>query len=299
MVGLSIRLHGISMEKSSGQQADGVSVLQVSTILPLGDGLQIRSKAMRLPHVVITLFAAGALVATSNLGATTLSALTTDELFQQAQLVVLGVVAAVEYRNSDTDSSHPMSLPHAFVTIDIEHTYKGNAPSGNVITLRFQGGPDGKGNALLIPGVPLFDVGDRDVLFIRGNGRQIAPLVGWQQGRFRIVNDLVYGDAGEAVWLTQSGKLVPGKKQPLEAVTTHNLGGTPLRFGYEGGAREWEPPAGAKRMTATRFANFIRAKVRRLTPRSLAPEPNLNIQEPFFAEVPEPVPPPSNTESGP
>jgi len=242
---------------------------------------------MRLNGLVAVCFSVGALIIGNDLGATTLSSPTTVELFERAELLVQAVVVGVEYRNSDMDRNHPLSLPHTFVTLQIERAHKGSAQSGNLITLRFQGGPDGAGNVLLIPGVPLFDVGDRDVLFIRGNGTELVPLVGWQQGRFRIVNDLVYSDEGEEVWLTDSGELVLGEPQPLVEVTTHDLGGSTLQLNAQVGVQRRELPAGARRMSAGRFTKFIEDAVRRLGHQAAKvqlAQPSVDIRDQFFVE---------------
>jgi hypothetical protein len=46
----------------------------------------------------------------------------------------------------------------------------------NFITLRFLGGPKKNGGFTWIPGVPMFDVGDRDMLFVRKNGMRKLPI---------------------------------------------------------------------------------------------------------------------------
>lgn len=184
-----------------------------------------------------------------------------------------------------------------FVTFGIERAFKGSAQSGSSITLRFQGGPDGQGKAMMIPGVPMFDVGDRDILFIRGNGTQIAPLVGWEQGRYRIVQGMVYSDAGEEVWLTDRAKVALGKQHALQEVVTHDLAETAMEFGLEGKKPNWTPLSGAKRLDAAGFASFIDNKVKQL-PTSLGsaaevPEPSVYIQDKFYVKAPKPAAPPS------
>lgn len=253
---------------------------------------------MKLSKHVSSLLMAGVLVASaSHAGATSLDRVSTDQLVAEAELIVQGVVKAVEYRNSDVASGEHVALPHTFVTFGIERAFKGSAQGGSSITLRFQGGPDGQGKALMIPGVPMFDVGDRDILFIRGNGTQIAPLVGWEQGRYRIVQGMVYSDAGEEVWLTGRAKVALGKQHALKEVVTHDLAGTVMEFGLEGEKRNWTPPSGAKRLDAAGFASFIDNKVKKL-PSSLGsaaevPEPSVYIQDKFYVEAPKPAAPPS------
>lgn len=251
---------------------------------------------MKFSKHISLLFMTGAFVA-GHAGATTLIPVDTDQLIEKAGLIVQGVVTAVEYRNSDVDSPEHISLPHTFVTFDIERSFKGSTPSDSSITLRFQGGPDGKGRVMMIPGVPLFDVGDRDILFIRGNGTQMTPLVGWEQGRFRIVNDMLYSDAGEELWLTPGGKFTRGKQHALEEVATHNMGGAPIRFGIQDAKPNRTPPAGAKRLDAAGFARFVTDKVEQpRTEPEAAPvdlEPSVAIQDKFYVERPKPVAPTS------
>jgi hypothetical protein len=253
---------------------------------------------MKLSKHVSSLLMAGVLVASaSHAGATSLDRVSIDQLVADAEIIVQGIVQAVEYRNSDAASAEHVALPHTFVTFGIERAFKGSVQSGSSITLRFEGGPDGQGVVLMIPGIPLFDVGDRDILFIRGNGTQSAPLVGWEQGRYRIVQGMVYSDAGQEVWLTGRGKVVHGKQHALEEVVTHDLAGTAMEFGLEGQERDWTPPSGAERLDAAGFASFIDSKVERLpTARGSAAtvaDPSVYIQDEFYVTALTPEPPPS------
>lgn len=251
---------------------------------------------MKLSKHISLLFMTGAFVA-GHAGATTLTPVSTDQLIERAEFIFQGVVTSVEYRNSDVDSADHVSLPHTFVTFEIERAFKGNAQSGGFITLRFQGGPDVTGSTMMIPGVPHFDVGDRDILFTRGNGTQMTPLVGWEQGRFRIVNGLLYTDAGAELWLTREGKFTRGKQHALEEVLTHTVGATTLRFGVEEDGRNSLPPNGAKRLDADGFANFVADKVNQLATAGVLgaeiTERSVYIQNKFYVERPKPVAPPS------
>src|SRR5262245_43894094 len=148
------------------------------------------------PHIHIGfLVIVGVLIAgMTNVSATHTDPVSIQQLVKEAELIFEGVVTAVEYRVSDVATPDHVALPHTFVTFEIAQTLKGGAVPAHSITLRFQGGPDGKGNAMMVSGVPLFDVGNRDVLFVRGNGAELCPLVGWDQGRFRVIGDSVYTD---------------------------------------------------------------------------------------------------------
>jgi hypothetical protein len=140
---------------------------------------------------------------------------------KEADFIFHGVVTKVEYRLSDGTPQ----LPHTFVTFQVENLLKGQV-NQQFITLRFIGGPDNEGNFLMVPGVPLFDVGDRDMLFVKGNGQSGCPLVKCEQGRFRIINNQVFTDQGRQLLQNNQGKLVAGSPVQLEEVRTNKIGET-------------------------------------------------------------------------
>src|SRR5512147_3187982 len=83
--------------------------------------------------------------------ATILDPITPNQLAEKATLIFEGTAIRVEYRNSDIESREDVALPHTFVTFRIDRLLKGASQDGGEITLRFQGGPDGEGNTLMIP----------------------------------------------------------------------------------------------------------------------------------------------------
>ena len=117
--------------------------------------------------------------------------LTLSDLARQAELVFVGKVTGIEYRMSEAGPGL-VALPHTLVSYRIDRVLKGQAETGDQITLRFQGGPvPGTPNAMIVEGTPTFDTGDRDVLFVRGNGGAVNPVVGWSQGRVRRIPALL------------------------------------------------------------------------------------------------------------
>lgn len=69
------------------------------------------------------------------------------------------------------------------VTFRVVESYKGDAQPQR--TLEFFGGElDGKGMA--IPDMPAFSIGEEGILFEEGNEKQVCPLVGADQGHFRV-----------------------------------------------------------------------------------------------------------------
>jgi hypothetical protein len=69
------------------------------------------------------------------------------------------------------------------VTVSNLSVLKGDVAS--TLTLRFYGGHTG-GGVIAVPDMPRFTLGERDVLFVAGNDRDVCPLVGVWQGRFYV-----------------------------------------------------------------------------------------------------------------
>ena len=174
---------------------------------------------MQIHKHIRSLVAAGALLSSlSPVYAATLDPVTPRELVEDAQLIMQGVVTSVEYKNSEVPGPGYAALPHTFVTFAIERTFKGKAEKGGSITLRFEGGADGTGRAMLVPGMPMFDIGDRDILFVSKNRNGSCPLVGWEHGRFRVINGSVYTEQGQEVGVTDDEQLAFGAYHALPEV---------------------------------------------------------------------------------
>jgi hypothetical protein len=99
------------------------------------------------------------------------------ELVARAEQIVVGTVTDI--RSGDDDAGAPMT----FVTFSDLTVLKGEADA--TLTLRFSGGTTGK-YTMRVSDMPAFTAGERDVLFVAGNNRDVCPLVGVWQGRFRV-----------------------------------------------------------------------------------------------------------------
>jgi hypothetical protein len=252
---------------------------------------------MSLNKHVRSLVAAGALLTTlSPVHAATIDPVSPRELVEDAQLILQGVVTNVEYKNSEATSSGQGRLPHTFVTFAIEQTFKGSAAGGGHITLRFEGGPDGTGKAMLVPGMPMFDIGDRDILFVSHNRNLPCPLVGWEQGRFRVLNGAVYTEQGQEVGVTAGEQLVFGAYHALPEVVTHNLGETTLTFEEAKTTEKAVLAETVQPLKAANFAQFIKNLVqKRHTPQQLAtlrPVASADIRRPIHVFAAKAEPPP-------
>lgn len=130
---------------------------------------------------------------------------------REAKFIFKGRVTNIEYRNSEpvplTDpntgeqifdsNGNPLyedgtNIPHTFVTFQIEQVYKkSRSQAEDELTLRLLGGQSQSDTSeyLMVSDIPLFDVNDRDILFVTGNTESSCPLYRWLSGRFRILND--------------------------------------------------------------------------------------------------------------
>lgn len=121
---------------------------------------------------------------------------------QESDFVFRGRVKSVEYRKADD------GIPHSFVTYEVQEAFRGQVQSRKTeITLRFIGGPIGNGTFLAVSGVPNFNPGDQDILFVQGNGILECPLVNCEEGRFRIKDGGVFSSRGRPIAGVKNGKV--------------------------------------------------------------------------------------------
>jgi hypothetical protein len=114
----------------------------------------------------------------------------TQQFAEAADAVFVGTVTGLDHQVSEADAEG-RQLPFTYVTWQVDHGVKG-VRTGQRYTARFLGGPMGDAH-LHVTEIPEFEVGDTDLLFVRGNGRVGSPLVGGPRGRVQIV------DAGDPV----------------------------------------------------------------------------------------------------
>ncbi|MFQ5562604.1 MAG: hypothetical protein ACE5FO_03450 [Parvularculaceae bacterium] len=143
-----------------------------------------------------------------------------SRLANDSNLVLRGRVAKVEYKMSEPDADGEGALPHTIVTYEIRDVLRGKSP-GETFTMRFIGGPDGMGRFLDVSGVPKFEEGDRDLLFIAGNGEQGCPLVLCEWGRYRILRGGVYNAKGAPVRAVRQNNAVSRGRTPREFMSFH------------------------------------------------------------------------------
>ena len=219
--------------------------------------------------------------------ATTLDRVTATDRLTKADLVVETTVTGIEYRRSIARDADEVELPHAFVTFRVEHVFHGEANPAESITLRFEGGPDGRGRALKVHGVPDFEIGDHDVLFVKDNGAEICPLVGWEQGRLRVVRGELFDDAGRELWITPTGEFAFSEVAIDVSLPAYPAvaAGHDLEDAHEHHETP-EPPAGSQRPDDVGFRALVDSALQDLAGRGAlgVPTPfrSVDPERPFF-----------------
>jgi hypothetical protein len=99
------------------------------------------------------------------------------ELVARAEQIVVGTVTDIQ---NVTDAAGAASTLVTFSDLTV---LKGDV--GETLTLRLYGGRSGH-MTVQISDMPTFRRGERDVLFVAGNNRDLCPLVGVWQGRFHV-----------------------------------------------------------------------------------------------------------------
>ena len=108
-----------------------------------------------------------------------------DELVQLSDMILVGTVQDVrsEFANGGLDQNTIFS----YVSLSDLKILKGQVATTEYV-LRVPGGVVGR-FAQDYPGIPSFQIGQRYLVFIRGNNRDLFPVVGISQGMYRILSN--------------------------------------------------------------------------------------------------------------
>lgn len=183
---------------------------------------------MALPRfscLTLALAAAVSLVSTASVNASPLDQVrgsgSLAKRLSAADLVFVGRVADVRYAMSaPSPDGVDGPQPFTFVTFDVERLLHGSSV-GPRVTLRFAGGLHDDGLFTTSSAGTLFDVGERSVLFVHGNGSASVPLVGGRAGRLRLVDGHVFDDAGRRLSIDDGDRLIAGAAEPLPEIRSH------------------------------------------------------------------------------
>ena len=119
--------------------------------------------------------------------ATSVNAPEFKQLVSSADYIVRAVVKSVTAEWREDKGRKYIATK---VELEIREIIRGLPPQPLVLEL--VGGRIGE-EELVVEGAPKFYVGDEDILFVQGNGRQIFPLVGLMHGRYPIFKDAKTG----------------------------------------------------------------------------------------------------------
>lgn len=167
-------------------------------------------------------------------------------------------VTRVDFRVSEAGPGL-QQLPYTFVTFEVGETFKGEL--GDTVTLPFAGGVWQDGITTVFSDTPLFAVGDHDVLFL--SDRYVGfPVVGDTEGRFRILDEHVVSNDGNAVVWNEEGLLKAGPLVRDERLAAFRFGNAVLPGG--GLSEDALPMSESGAISADFFRAFLRDAVRTL-----------------------------------
>lgn len=142
---------------------------------------------MRRSISILAALAAVALLRVAPLAALTVEPTDFDALLSQAQQVYQAQVVSVTCNWSGEGANRHIAT---FVRVRVLESYRG-AVQGEQ-TLEFFGGKMGEKSQRIV-GMPEFQAGDVEILFVRDNHTALCPLVGIYHGRLRVVRNAADG----------------------------------------------------------------------------------------------------------
>ena len=140
-------------------------------------------RAIRLRAIALL---GGLLVAASPASATTVQPPDFPQLVSRAASVFRGEVVSLR---SELVTRGPDRAIFTRVTFRVTEVIRG-APLPSEVTLEFLGGTVGD-LTLEVAGMPRFEPGGREIVFVERSGPQICPLVAMAHGRYRVLLDSV------------------------------------------------------------------------------------------------------------
>jgi hypothetical protein len=152
--------------------------------------------------LALALILLAGLVLSASVEATTVTKLKFDEIIEKADLILSGKVIAVSHRVINEKGN---KIPYTFVTLSVSENIKGPAEKISH-TIKLLGGPIPEENATLhVSDMPEFKVDQEIFLFLEDNNVLESPVVGFNQGKFRIQTDR---NTGRTFMANRVGKAV-------------------------------------------------------------------------------------------
>ncbi len=139
--------------------------------------------------------------------ATTIIAQDFDTMVGKSDYIVRAVVKSVTSQWRDNPEKPGSRYIGTLIELDVKEVIKGTPPSPLVLDL-VGGRVDDR--EMTIEGAPKFTVGQESILFVKGNGRQIIPLVGMSHGYFPVRRDK---RTGQDQVMRSDGQLLYSEKE--------------------------------------------------------------------------------------
>lgn len=106
-----------------------------------------------------------------------------DELVNESDYIVRALIKSVK---AEWRENKGQRFILTLVEVDIQEVISGTPPMH--LVLEILGGHVGN-EMMVVDSVPEFKVGQEDILFIRGNGRQFCPLTALTHGRYPVIRE--------------------------------------------------------------------------------------------------------------
>ena len=138
--------------------------------------------------LLLSLLVSVCLICTGQSSATTLIAKNFEDLTREADLIFAGTVTDIhsDWANDEESDIYTYVTFADLEIISGEHTE-------SFIIIRLSGGTH-DGRTVIFLGMPEFELGDRDLIFLSGNFVEMCPIVGWGQGYFQVKYDEKLGE---------------------------------------------------------------------------------------------------------
>ena len=189
-----------------------------------------------------------ATILTLSINATTVLYKDFNNLIDESDYVVEGTVSKIKAKKAKNGEIYTeVSLKDAY-----EITQEGSEALKKVVKIRYLGGEvevkNDKNETINIKGMyahgtPEFNIGDRDILFIKNNGIAEMPIYGWGQGLFHINDDEtmltsntnpIIGLDGAHLLVKKNGKVIT-KNPKILSTKLHNNSKKPTLLKSDGG----------------------------------------------------------------
>lgn len=131
--------------------------------------------------------------------ATVYRQLALEEILAAAEVAFVGTVASLSVVIQD-------DVPWTVVEFDVEQDLTDDAGKGGEVRLSFLGGDPAGAPALFVSLMPRFEVGERVVL-LAYDEEYYSPIVGFNQGLWRLQGNALVDELGRRLSLDQGGGL--------------------------------------------------------------------------------------------